>query len=664
MANFLEDATRKSALAIQSEAKRIAKIIRELLDFARQTTPNRDRHALNDIIASTANLMRPLAAKHGAEIKLDLPQQPLVADFDSGQIQQVLTNLIVNAVQSTGRQRFNHHHVVQRLTPNDLDESHGPTKDFSGTECPYCKISIRDNGVGMADAIREHIFEPFFHHQGCRRWHWPRVIDLSRDHPRTRWLDRRRERSRPGKLFFSLSSGTDSKARTRAMSEGSVLIVDDEQAMCELIDTALAMRGYDTAWCQSADTAMELLRQRRIRCRVDRCQNAGNNADYSSVSRSSDQRPDIPVVVMTAFGSMETAVSAMRSGAYDFITKPVEMELLSLTMARAVERRSLTKQIHLLKEQATGEGYFGELLGESEPMKELYQQMTRLAASEASILITGESGTGKELGRAIDSPDEPAVGKPFVAVNCAALSETLLESELFGHLKGAFTDARSARAGLFLEAEGGTLILDELGDMPMAMQVKLLRALEENRLRPVGSDQEIEFDVRVLAATHRDLETAVEEGRFRQDLFYRINVIQLHLPPLRARSTDILILAGHYVEHFASRSHKPVSGIAEPAAKKLLSYSWPGNVRELRNVMERAVALTPYDTITLDDLPDKIRQYRGGTVFIGGEDPTELGIVGRNRTSIYRSRAQGRQPKPNSSGAARWASIVRHCIAN
>ena len=203
---------------------------------------------------------------------------------------------------------------------------------------------------------------------------------------------------------------------------------------------------------------------------------------------------------------------------------------------------------------------------------------------------------------------------------------------------------------LFLEAEGGTLLLDELGDMPMAMQVKLLRALEENRLRPVGSDQEIEFDVRVLAATHRDLETAVEERRFRQDLFYRINVIQLHLPPLRARSTDILILAEHYVKHFAEHSPaKPVSGIAEPAAEKLLAYSWPGNVRELRNVMERAVALTPYDTVTLDDLPEKIRQHRGGTVFIGGEDPTELVSLEEIETSIHRSRAQGGQPKPYSS---------------
>jgi two-component system response regulator HydG len=327
---------------------------------------------------------------------------------------------------------------------------------------------------------------------------------------------------------------------------------------------------------------------------------------------------------MTAFGTLETAVAAIRSGAYDFITKPVELEMLALTIARAVERHRLARQIHLLEEQAKVDGGFGDLLGESPPMRKLYEQLRRAAPSDASILISGESGTGKELvARSIHRLSSRA-DKPFVAINCAALSETLLESELFGHVRGAFTDARSSRRGLFLEAEGGTLLLDEIGDMPLAMQVKLLRALEENRLRPVGSDEEVEFDVRVLAATHRDLETDVEDGRFRQDLFYRINVIQLYLPPLRSRGSDILRLATHFIKIFAERSKKQVSGIAEPAAERLLAYAWPGNVRELRNVMERAVALTPYDMVTLGDLPDKIRNFRADTVFIGGQDPTEL----------------------------------------
>ncbi len=407
------------------------------------------------------------------------------------------------------------------------------------------------------------------------------------------------------------------------MSRGSVLIVDDEKAMCEMIDTALQMRGYQTAWCQSASAAMERLMETEFDVVLTDVKMPGTSG-LQLCQQINHLRPDVPVVVMTAFGTLETAVAAIRSGAYDFITKPVELEMLALTVDRAIERRRLARQIRLLEQQAKVDGGFGELLGESPPMRKLYEQLQRAAPSDASILISGESGTGKELvARSIHQLSDRAE-KPFVAVNCAALSETLLESELFGHVRGAFTDARSNRLGLFLEAEGGTLLLDEIGDMPLAMQVKLLRALEENRLRPVGSDEEIDFDVRVLAATHRDLETDVEEGRFRQDLFYRINVIQLHLPPLRARGSDILRLATHFVDVFAKRSKKEVSGIAEPAAEKLLAYSWPGNVRELRNVIERAVALTPYDMVTLGDLPEKVRAFRADTVFIGGQDPTEL----------------------------------------
>ncbi|MDA7914925.1 sigma-54 dependent transcriptional regulator [bacterium] len=405
--------------------------------------------------------------------------------------------------------------------------------------------------------------------------------------------------------------------------KGNVLVVDDDKAMCELIDTTLTMKGYSTTWCQSATEANDLLHDIEFDVVLTDIRMPGTTG-LQLCQQISSTRPDIPVIVMTAFGTLDTAVATIRSGAYDFLTKPVELELLTLTIARAVERRHLKRQIHLLEQQARSENHFGEMLGDSIPMQHLYDQMKRVSTSDASVLITGESGTGKELvARSIHKLSNRAA-HPFVAVNCAALSETLLESELFGHLRGAFTDARSERRGLFMEAEGGTLLLDEMGDMPMSMQVKLLRALEENRLRAVGSDREIEFNVRVLAATHRDLETAVEEGQFRQDLYYRINVIQLHLPPLRSRGVDILAIASHYIDQFAKSTSKNVTGITETAAEKLLAYSWPGNVRELRNVMERALALTRYDSVTVEDLPDKIRDHRGGTVFIGGDDPTEL----------------------------------------
>ena len=408
-----------------------------------------------------------------------------------------------------------------------------------------------------------------------------------------------------------------------ADSKSAVLVVDDEKSMCDLVQAALSIDGFQSVTCQSADQALEHLHRQDFDAVLTDVRMPGTSG-LELCQQITQLRPDLPVIVMTAFGSMELAIAAIRNGAYDFITKPVEMQMLRLTIKRAVEHHQLTRAIELLRENRTDQGDLSELIGQSEPMLQLYDQIRRVSSTDASILITGESGTGKEVvARAIHRLSDRA-DRPFVAVNCAAISESLLESELFGHAKGAFTDARSERRGLFLEAQKGTLLLDEIGDMPMSMQVKLLRAIEERRLRPVGGDREIDFDVRVLAATHRDLETAVEDGQFRQDLFYRINVIQLHLPPLRARGTDVLQLANKDVTRFAADADKRVTGFSQPAAEQLLAYNWPGNVRELRNVIQRAVALTRHDTITVEDLPEKIQKYQSSSVFIGGDDPTEL----------------------------------------
>ncbi len=402
-----------------------------------------------------------------------------------------------------------------------------------------------------------------------------------------------------------------------------VLIVDDERSMCELIATDLRLRDVSSSWCTSAAEALRCVGEQEFDVILSDVRMPGTTG-LQLCEQLTGNRPDIPVIVMTAFGSMETAIEAMRAGAYDFVTKPIEMDMLALSIARATRHRRLQQQVQVLSAAVKRAERFGDMLGDSSIMQELYGQLQRVSDSEASVLISGESGTGKELvARSIHSHSRRSE-MPFVAVNCAALSETLLESELFGHAKGAFTDARNERKGLFLEAERGTLLLDEMGDMPMVMQVKLLRALEENRVRPVGSDKEVPFDVRVLTATNKDLESAVAEGRFREDLYYRINVIQIELPPLRARGTDILLLAQHFMRQFSERSAKPIVGISEPAAEKLLTYSWPGNIRELRNVMERAVALTRYDRLAVEDLPDKIRDYKSSQVFIGGDDPSEL----------------------------------------
>jgi len=402
-----------------------------------------------------------------------------------------------------------------------------------------------------------------------------------------------------------------------------VLIVDDERSMCELLETDLKLRQFDVVWHTSAEEGIRTVLEQPVDTVLTDLKMPGIDG-LEFCRRIVENRPDIPVVVMTAFGSLDTAVAAIRAGAYDFVTKPVEMDLLALTLQRAVDHRELQEKVKILSQAAERATRFEELIGASPAMQRLYDQLARVADTETSILITGESGTGKELvARSLHARSRRR-DRPFVAVNCAALPDTLLESELFGHSKGAFTDARSDRKGLFAQAEGGTLLLDEIGEMPLAMQPKLLRALEEGKVRPVGSDRELSFDVRLVTATNRDLETAVEEGRFREDLFFRINVIQLDMPPLRSRGTDTLLLAQHYLELFAARAGKAVEGLSGAVAEKLLNYSWPGNVRELRNVVERAVALTRFNKLAVEDLPEKVREYRSSQVFIGGDDPSEL----------------------------------------
>ena len=404
---------------------------------------------------------------------------------------------------------------------------------------------------------------------------------------------------------------------------GRVLIVDDELAMCKLLEADLGMRDFEATWFTAPEEALQSLKNEPCDIVLTDLNMPGMSGTVLC-ERIVANHPNVPVIVMTAFGSMETAVAAIRAGAYDFVTKPIEMDMLALTLERAIRHRELQEKVKLLSDAVAFSKRFENIIGESPVMRELFDQLGRIADSESAVLITGESGTGKELvARAIHGRSHRA-NKPFVAINCAAISENLLESELFGHEKGAFTDAHTDRKGLFLHAEGGTLLLDEVGDMPLSMQPKLLRAIEENKVRPVGGNSEIAFDARVITATNRDLDTAVVEQRFREDLFFRINVIQLQLPPLRSRGTDVLLLAQHFVEIFTGRSGKEITGISESAAHKLLSYDWPGNVRELRNVMERAVALTRYDKLAIEDLSEKIRNYRRSHVVIGSTDPNEL----------------------------------------
>jgi two-component system, NtrC family, response regulator AtoC len=404
---------------------------------------------------------------------------------------------------------------------------------------------------------------------------------------------------------------------------GRVLVVDDDRDMCDFIADGLAKRGFQVQWRTQADEAFALMQAEDFDVVISDL-NLRGMSGIELCERIAANRPDIPVVVVTAFGSLETAVAAIRAGAYDFITKPFQTDVLRLTLERAIQHRALRAEVTRLRRAVAGAQRFEGLFGASEPMRRLFELVDRVAAPDATVVITGESGTGKELvARALHARSRRGAG-PFVAINCAAMPEALLESELFGHARGAFTDAKAARTGLFLQANGGVLLLDEIGEMPMSLQPKLLRALQERKVRAVGADEEVPFDARIIAATNRDLETAVEERRFREDLFYRINVITVPLPPLRARGTDVLLLSQHFIDHFAGRFGKSVTGVSSGAAERLCSYSWPGNVRELQNCMERAVALTRFTEIVVEDLPEKIRSYRGTHVVVASDDPTEL----------------------------------------
>jgi two-component system response regulator HydG len=401
------------------------------------------------------------------------------------------------------------------------------------------------------------------------------------------------------------------------------LIVDDEQAECELFADALRHAGFDPQWVQDPLSALDVLGKRQFEVVVtDLNMPAMNGAELCR--RVKEVLPHLPVVVVTAFGSIDGAVDAMRSGAYDFVTKPFDVDAVGLVLRRAVEHHALRWEVDALRRVADNSQRYGEILGTSASMRKLYDVIERVGGSEATVLITGESGTGKELvAREIHRRGRRREG-PFVAVNCAAMPEPLLESELFGHEKGAFTDARARRDGLFVTASGGTLLLDEIGDMPLLLQAKLLRALQERTFRPLGSSQEMPFDARIVASTNRDLEVAVEQGRFREDLFYRINVIHVELPPLRSRAGDVLLLAQSFLGEVGVRSDKTVSGFTTRTAERLMAYDWPGNVRELRNCIERAVTLTRTDLVDLEDLPQKVRDYKAAHLVVVGDDPSEI----------------------------------------
>ncbi|HEY4490994.1 MAG TPA: sigma-54 dependent transcriptional regulator [Acidobacteriota bacterium] len=401
------------------------------------------------------------------------------------------------------------------------------------------------------------------------------------------------------------------------MKEKTILFVDDDAEMRRLIHEFFHAEGYHITEAVNGREALEEL----------------SNSDFDVVitdlrMQEMDglqllkeihlQDPRLPVILITAFGTIETAVEAVKEGATNFIPKPFKMQTLKTIVDKAIELKRITDENQMLKGELLERYSFHNIIGKSKPMQQLYELIRQVAASHSNLLIEGESGTGKELVARALHFNSARSGRAFVAINCSALPETLLESELFGYAKGAFTDAKTSKQGLFEVADGGTLFLDEISSMPVGLQAKILRVLQDGEIRPLGHTQSRKVDVRLIAATNKDLEKAIDDGTFREDLFYRLNVIRIVLPPLRDRREDIPLLAQHFLKHYTKLNNKSIVGFDSAAMSYLMNATWRGNVRELENAIERAVVLCKTDTIMTSDLIPMSRGSRRGKFEFGG----------------------------------------------
>ena len=398
-----------------------------------------------------------------------------------------------------------------------------------------------------------------------------------------------------------------------------LLIIDDEENMRHMLQSLLRDSGYRVETAENGLEALRLVEQNPydyILCDIRMPQMDGMGflrAAKAHIEQST-------VIMMSAYGSFDTALEAIKAGAYDFISKPFKTDEVLLTLKKAEERETLRRENRMLREEIEavhGEAEFGAMVGKSKAMRDLFQLARKVAPYRTTILVTGESGTGKELVARGLHTHSPRADMPFVAVNCGTIPENLLESEFFGYVKGAFTGADKNKKGLFAEAEGGTLFLDEIGELPLPLQVKLLRVLQEGEIRPVGAARNQRVDVRIIAATARDLAIEVNTGAFREDLFYRLNILTIKIPPLRDRTEDIPLLAHYFLKRMNRKLNTTIGAVAPATMARLMHYSWPGNVRELENTLERAMIMSDHHTILPDDLPPNVRGNREETTGNG-----------------------------------------------
>lgn len=391
------------------------------------------------------------------------------------------------------------------------------------------------------------------------------------------------------------------------MLKDKILVADDEQSMREFLDIMLKKEGYKVSLASNGEEVVELIEKdifdlALMDIRMPRLDG------ISALRKIKATSPETIVIMITAYASADTAIKAMKEGAYDYITKPFKVDEIKLIIKNALEKKNLQKENILLKQVVRDRYHFENIIGQSPKMLALYDLLEKVAPTRTNILITGESGTGKELVARAIHYNNPRKEKPFVTLNCGAIPESLIESELFGHVKGAFTDAIATKKGLFEVADEGTILLDEISELPLLMQVKLLRVLQDKEFKRVGSTEDIRVDVRIISATNKDLEEAVREKRFREDLFYRLNVIQIKLPSLRERKEDIPLLTMHFLKRYSEELNKNISTISPEALRILVNYDFPGNVRELQNIIERAVALESGQGLTAQNLSSYLDQ--------------------------------------------------------
>ena len=440
----------------------------------------------------------------------------------------------------------------------------------------------------------------------------------------------------------------------------SVLVVDDDHAHRTMLNTLLSGWGYEVNEADDGQAAIDQVHGRAfdlILMDIRMIKVSGLEA----LTEIRAFNPAIPVIIMTAYSSVETAVEALKKGAYDYLTKPLDFDELRMVMERAMDHSHLKEENRILKEALGSQFDTRNIIGGSVAMVRLLETVAQVAPSEATVLITGESGAGKELIAGAVHFNSPRKDSPFVKMNCAAITESLLESELFGHEKGAFTGAHRRKEGKFRQADEGSLFLDEVSEMSLSMQVKLLRVLQEREFARVGGEDIIKVDVRVIAATNKDLMQEVESGRFREDLYYRLNVVTLDVPPLRERNEDIPLLAGHFLTTFAEKNHKRIRGFSPQAMDQLLRYAWPGNVRELMNTVERAVVLSRYEYIDEEDFPSHMKN---GPADVNADSPLSAPVAGHSLEEVEKGTILKtlELTNGNKSEAARRLGITRKTL--